>query len=298
MVKKADGSSKKRKREVVVNEEEEEDIELEAEIAALQSIRAEQAEENELQPKTTSYNKAGLLQALENMETDTLPFLETFQICEFNVDIEDQHDDLQREMSFYKHALLAVKSGRDKLESLGIPSRRPLDFFCENLKTDAHMNKIKDKLILEDKKMEAFELRKQREMNKKFNKQVSILKKEEKAQKVKAEINETTKQRKGKSSPAPSLDRLQDGDDSGSIQKKSSKRVAMDKKYGFGGKSHAVKRREESKSLSDMSGFNPRGGKDVRRERRPKGGGGSAAGKSRPGKAARTEQRSKRRKSG
>lgn len=151
-------------------------------------------------------------------------------------------------MSFYKHALLAVKSGRDKLESLGIPSRRPLDFFCENIKTDSHMNKIKDKLILEDKKMEAFELRKQREMNKKFNKQVSILKKEEKAQKVKAEINETTNQRKEKSfsSPAASLDRLQENDGD-SARKKSSKRIAMDKKYGFGGKSHAVKRREESK---------------------------------------------------
>jgi rRNA-processing protein EBP2 len=46
-------------------------------------------------------------------------------------------------MAFYNHTLLAVKLGRDKLDALGIPTRRPNDFFCENVKTDSHMAKVK-----------------------------------------------------------------------------------------------------------------------------------------------------------
>ena len=31
----------------------------------------------------------------------------------------------------------------------GLPIHRPNDYFCENMKTDAHMAKIKDKLLIE-----------------------------------------------------------------------------------------------------------------------------------------------------
>ena len=45
-------------------------------------------------------------------------------------------------MSFYNHTLLAVQVGRNYLEAAAIPSRRPLDFFCENMKSDAHMIRV------------------------------------------------------------------------------------------------------------------------------------------------------------
>lgn len=36
----------------------------------------------------------------------------------------------------------AVTSGRAKMAAAGLPVRRPNDYFCENLKTDAHMTKV------------------------------------------------------------------------------------------------------------------------------------------------------------
>lgn len=45
-------------------------------------------------------------------------------------------------MAFYNHALLATKLGRDRIAQLGIPIKRPTDYFCEHVKSDAHMNKV------------------------------------------------------------------------------------------------------------------------------------------------------------
>jgi len=57
---------------------------------------------------------------------------------------------------------------------------------------------IKDRLLLEEKKIEAFELRKNRENNRKFNKQVSELRKQEKSKDRKSNIAEVTQLRKEK----------------------------------------------------------------------------------------------------
>lgn len=45
-------------------------------------------------------------------------------------------------MSFYNHALSAVHVGRAKLQELGYPIHRPTDFFCEQVKSDAHMIRV------------------------------------------------------------------------------------------------------------------------------------------------------------
>lgn len=37
----------------------------------------------------------------------------------------------------------AVVAGRAKMAAAGLPIRRPNDYFCENLKTDAHMTKVR-----------------------------------------------------------------------------------------------------------------------------------------------------------
>ena len=47
---------------------------------------------------------------------------------------------------------------------------------------------MKDRLILEEKKMDAFEKRKNRDHNKKFNKQVSEVKKQENAKRKRGEF--------------------------------------------------------------------------------------------------------------
>lgn len=254
--------------------EKEVDPELQAEIAALMAMREEKKTVKspipggEVKEKST-YNKQGLLHSLETIETANLPFIETLQICDFELDVQDQHDDLDREMSFYNHTLLAVKRGYQKLEMLNIPIRRPLDFFCEHLKSDSHMIKIKDRLIMEEKKMEAFEQRKLRETNKKFNKQVQLLKKEEKSQQTKTNINNITNLRKNqtgqKRDREDTINKLVDGNDENDHRNKSVKRIKMDKKYGFGGKDKSKEKRNDKKSINDMSSFNARGGKFVRR---------------------------------
>lgn len=71
---------------------------------------------------------------------------------------------------------------------IGLPIYRPNDYFCENIKTDAHMSKIKDKLLIEEKRIESFELRKNKENNRKFNKQLIEIKKQEKQNTTKNNI--------------------------------------------------------------------------------------------------------------
>lgn len=45
-------------------------------------------------------------------------------------------------MAFYNHALQALQVGRTKFAELGIPFNRPDDYFCESLKSDAHMARV------------------------------------------------------------------------------------------------------------------------------------------------------------
>lgn len=45
-------------------------------------------------------------------------------------------------MAFYNHALQAVSIGRQRFAELRIPFNRPDDYFCESLKSDAHMARV------------------------------------------------------------------------------------------------------------------------------------------------------------
>ena len=45
-------------------------------------------------------------------------------------------------MAFYNQSVSAVREGRRRLEALNIPTKRPSDYFCENVKTDMHMNRV------------------------------------------------------------------------------------------------------------------------------------------------------------
>jgi rRNA-processing protein EBP2 len=87
--------------------------------------------------------------------------------------------------------------GKQRLEGLGVPIRRPVDYFCEQVKSDAHMAKVKDRLLVEEKKIEGFEKRLQRDSNRKFNKQVANVKKEEKSKTANKMVSDVTKVRKG-----------------------------------------------------------------------------------------------------
>jgi len=316
---------KKREREL---EEEEEviDPELQAELNAIMAMRSEKQEKEALQGKDKdvdatngSYNAEAILQFCESMGTEALPFEETLQIANFDLDVQDDHDDLEREMTFYNHALAAVHLGRAKLTEMGIKFRRPDDFFCESIKSDAHMARVKDKLILEEKKISAFEQRKNRDTNKKFNKQVATLRKEEKLKSTKDEIKDVKRLRKNKEGGDneeidKELEKVLErnskkqkrGEGDRNRDEKSAKRQAFDKKYGHGGKEVRKSKFTDAKSLNDFSSFNPRGGSLNRRDKGGKHaesspasfkrgrGGGKPKSKNRPGKSVRVASRKAR----
>ncbi len=236
------------------------------------------------------------------MPTNQLPFEEKMEICEFDIAIEDENDDLQRETSFFNQSLLAVSSGRRKLKEAGVPYRRPHDYFAESVKSDQHMGKVKERLLHEQKKIAAFEMRRQRETNRKYNKQLQLQKKMEREQSSKDEISAVTQLRKN----AKGLGGKYDDEGKAKLEKilgsrgvgdrnrseKSLKRKNMDKKYGTGVKEKMRAKIGDKKSLNDFSGYSPRGGKFVKR---PRGGAkGANKGASRPGKSKREARKASR----
>ena len=88
--------------------------------------------------------------------------------------IKDIYDDTERELAFYRQSLDAVTTARAELKRLKLPFLRPLDYFAEMVKSDEHMDKIKNVLVREASERKAREeARKQRQL-KKFGKQVQI----------------------------------------------------------------------------------------------------------------------------
>lgn len=51
-------------------------------------------------------------------------------------------DDLQRETLFYRQAQSAVIEGLARLKAMGIPTKRPDDYFAQMAKSDDHMLKV------------------------------------------------------------------------------------------------------------------------------------------------------------
>jgi len=141
-------------------------------------------------------------------------------------------------------------------------------------------------LILETKKIEAFEKRKNRDFNKKYNKQVNELRKQEKSQDRKTNAKDLDKFKNSGDGSDRKLGRSESNDTA--TPTKGKKRLNMDKKYGVGGRDKKRAKLNDKKSLNDLTEFNPRGGKFVRR---PKAGAKKAP--NRPGKAARDKKRQK-----
>lgn len=74
----------------------------------------------------------------------------------------------------YKQALHAAIEGRKRTDALNIPFTRPADFFAEMVKTDEHMERVRQKLLDERAGIKASEeAKKQREL-KKFGKKVQV----------------------------------------------------------------------------------------------------------------------------
>lgn len=213
--------------------------------------------------------------------------------------VEDAEDDLKRELAFYNQALSAVKVAQGRMDRLGIPYRRPDDYFAEMTKSDKHMERVKRKIIGEQESIKAADERRKQRTAKKFGKAVQVAKMQERAQQKKRSIAEVTNARK----KGIKLDNKFDGFDIGIDEPASkrhasgsavvSKRERADQRFG---KKQRKDKRNSAESSGDMSYFNGRrggkgGGKGKGAGGRGGEGRGRAGGRGRPGKEARRKAR-------
>jgi hypothetical protein len=112
----------KRKRVAVEDQETVEDIEFQRELAAVEQIQREKVYEGQKKRKNNSdekishineeesisneeagnqkkpYNREALMKCIQDWETLSLPFMETMKIDCFPIEVENELDDLQREV--------------------------------------------------------------------------------------------------------------------------------------------------------------------------------------------------------
>jgi rRNA-processing protein EBP2 len=174
--------------------------------------------------------------------------------------------------------------------------RSDLIFFCftSTFCFADHMAKIKDRLIFENKKIEAVAQRKANKEQKLRAKESQANRLAEKAKRKREHFDEVeewassaAKQRGG-----ALRDEMDEQFLNGRNRKgPNKKRQAADRKFGFGGKRGRFKQNDKQ-SMNDMSSFNPRGNfaGGMKRTVGKKAGSGA----SRPGKRARDAKRARR----
>nr|CAG4636499.1 EOG090X0D84 [Eubosmina coregoni] len=258
-------------------------------------------------PRTYSNNTSGLKAKLEEttLKLDWVERLDLTTDLESIVEnlmadkekIEPQYkvetpgdrvvDDLLREKLFYRQAQSAIIEGLARLKTLGIPTRRPDDYFAQMAKSDEHMLKVKGRVLsLQTAQERSQKVKKVREL-KKYGKKVQIevglqraKEKRELLSKVKQfregklasldfleekegknrNILATTKQKTKEKNEAKLLNK---GKGKGKI-----KRAEKDKKFGFGGKKSGSKK----SNLKKTEGASPNKSKGARPNGRKQGG--------------------------
>jgi len=210
---------------------------------------------------------------------------------------DDVHNDFQREMKFYRQAQATVLEVLPRLQSMGVPTKRPEDYFAQMAKSDEHMQKIREKLVSKQVAEERLEkVKKLREM-KKFGKKVQIEVQQKRQKEKKDMLDQVKKFRKGQ---ADSIDFLNDMDDGGDGKPKKGgggsaieRRKYKDKKYGFGGKKKGKKANTRD-SVNDISSYNRPNKKGGFKGSTGAGGGGGFKGKGGGGGAAKRPGKSRR----
>ena len=160
------------------HENEEED---EIPLSDIESISDEDKEDVVPYQRLTINDRSALTKAFKCIAIDPfLPFSTHQSLASAaQIEINDVHDDLNRELAFYKQSLDTVCEARTLLKKEGASFTRPNDYFAEMVKSDEHMGKIKSKMTEEAaSKKAAAEARKQRDL-KKFGKQVQVAKLQE-----------------------------------------------------------------------------------------------------------------------
>ncbi|KAG8802620.1 rRNA-processing protein and EBNA1-binding protein ebp2, partial [Serendipita sp. 399] len=120
-------------------------------------------------------NTAALDRIRENIQLDpSLPWMETLAVSYDQAIEVDVNDDLKRELEFYKQALHGANLARSLAAKHQLPFTRPSDFYAEMVKSDAHMERIRQRLLDETAGIKRSEEKKREREGKKFGKQVQM----------------------------------------------------------------------------------------------------------------------------
>jgi rRNA-processing protein EBP2 len=250
-------------------EEEEEEEEVDEQDDNQETVEGEEEEEEEeeeeqQQERPAINNIPALNKRYNDIRLDTpgvkIPWIE-LQAVTYNKDlgIDDKtvHDDLKRELAFYEQGLAAALEGRKKYKELNKPFSRPNDYFAEMVKTDEQMSKIRQNMIEESESIKNAEAAKRQRDLRKYGKKVQTEKLLEKNRNKKMEMEKINRlKRKRSDNNDDDFDVSLDFDDNDNKNKpqKSKKRLAKDKKFGYGGKKRGSKQ-NTAESTADMSGF-------------------------------------------
>lgn len=263
-------------------------------------LSSEKLEKEELQVrKKHVFEKQGLEAKLQeiklNMEwSETLDLVYRASVVDLQSESETENatseDDFKREMMFYKQAQAAVLNGIPKLQKLEIPTQRPDDYFAQMVKSEEHMNKMREVLLSKKIKMEMSEKAKKLRMLRKYGKKVQQEVQQSRQAEKKKMLNLVKKYRAGKNMPGNFLDNDATDVPENAGQKskttgRNKKRELKNKKFGHGGQKKRSKYNTAESSAS-MAGF------DVRKHQAVKGK--KTAKQKRPGKSKRKLSKKKR----
>ena len=223
-----------------------------------------------------------------------MPWIETMVVVHDKAikdEVPDAQNDLDRELAFYRQSLAAATRGRTLVLEANVPFTRPSDYFAEMVKTDEHMERVRQRLLDESAGIKASENAKRQRELKKYGKKIQTEKLLER-QRNKREIEDKVNSLKRKRQSGMGLD-----DDEFDVQleealgeRKAARHTSAPKmsrqrrneKFGFGGK----KRHNKSNTADSTDQF----GKAARRK---PGGGPRPKSKKpqRPGKSRRAARR-------
>ncbi|KIM89209.1 hypothetical protein PILCRDRAFT_813133 [Piloderma croceum F 1598] len=241
----------------------------------------------------------------------SLPWTETLAVSYSETIDADVDDDLKRELAFYKQALHSADKARSLAAKHNFPFTRPSDYFAEMVKSDSHMERIRQRLLDESAGIKKGEEKRREREGKKFGKQVQIEKIKER-DKSKKDMEERLKSLKRKRKGA--LDNVQADDEGFDVAVEDAisdhpakrgkgvggnkiSRTSRDKKFGFGGAGKRSKQNDRASTDNFESGHG-KGGRGGFRGRGRGGGrggtrGGRGGGSKRPGKDKRMTARSR-----
>ncbi|XP_062190381.1 probable rRNA-processing protein EBP2 homolog isoform X1 [Phragmites australis] len=240
------------------------------------------------------YNKEVILEKLEDIAwPENVNWVHKLTIEHDQGEKVDVNDDLARELAFYTQALDGTRQAFEKLQSMKVRFLRPTDYYAEMVKTDAHMHKIKGRLLSEKKKIEEAEERKKARESRKRAKEVQAEKNKERAKQKKEQIESVKKWRKQRqqggfakgNDDVPDLNfegeegfkqsnkkrpGVSPGDRSGGLAKRGKEgknRRSRDSKFGHGGRK-GLKKQNTAETTNDFRGFNQMGESQNKKRKR------------------------------